>query len=43
MIEITKTPNADTRTATKPLDRDTLLSSSKRTYNACCKSYALVF
>lgn len=28
VIEITKTPNADTRTATKPIDRETLLQSS---------------
>lgn len=28
MIKISKTPNADTRTATKPIDRDTLLQSS---------------
>lgn len=28
MIRITKTPNADTRTATKPIDKETLLQSS---------------
>lgn len=28
MIIITRTPNADTRTATKPIDRETLLESS---------------
>lgn len=28
MIKISRTPNADTRTATRPIDRDTLLKSS---------------
>ena len=41
MIEITKTPNADTRTATKPLDRDTLLSSSKEHITHVAKAMRL--